>query len=186
MQMRGHERTVAFLRPAGTSYMDQLARALDEYDKPWMATRHELTECVDDVRKALEDVAESMDIPLQIYDYELAEEEPIPSRKATEWIRRSHVITTFNPDHQMLAYITTCMRKNPVMASILAYDDTIDSLLEPIMATTIKVFDERGKVISSPSRFIGLPLTEGQRRTRAARVAQRALEYSSGKVIRPT
>ncbi|HVW67113.1 MAG TPA: hypothetical protein VHA78_05315 [Candidatus Peribacteraceae bacterium] len=160
-------RTVTILRPRGLSVIGLYQDALDDYeaetnqqnDDPVLASlerdkREKLDESLDVIKNLITETADVLKLHVNIYEYDFPS--ALPSPKARRWIGKTNLLTTIEPNDTQLAYVSACLRHNPVMSALLAYDSP-DYLEE---GNRLHIIDAR----SVPIINISSPESEKQQR----------------------
>lgn len=102
-------------------------------------------ESIEIMRELIMDVAGDLHIRTQVYEYDIPASTGIPSYKATRWIGESNMIATVDPTESQLAFISGCMRMNPLMSALIASTemergcDNMNDLFEILGAHAIQM-----------------------------------------------
>lgn len=116
-------RNVVLLRPAGISPSNMIALADGSEDEEVSSYLVMVDEIVMRTREHLLEAAGDLRLAVNLYDYDIPIEEGVPSYAARKWIGSVNMIGTFNPTNTQLAYITACMRANPVLSVLVGCTD---------------------------------------------------------------
>lgn len=130
---------------------------------------------IEEIRGAMDQFAFERSIELSVYDYAPTSEHATPSRQAYRWIRESNVIACIAPNDHQIAFVTDCMRSNPVMCALLSYT-SLEDLDGDIEICGSQSFHLLGSAKGTASRvFAAVYREESKKAVREA--AQRALLF---------
>ncbi len=166
MHVREDRSTVALLRPPESSLVSLLqSKSGSEVDSQEKIYGELLDERIGYLRSHIGDVAEEIGFTVSRYEHQLCKETEVPGRKATRWIQSSNVITAFDPQERLLAYLCACVRANPVLAVVLVHSGNLEEHFHILgtQKTVVALFEQGRMQWRHVARMLGLPLDDDER-----------------------
>ncbi len=164
------DRNITILRPVGlqpSRWLEEMVKEIETYEEDGEKPQDEFTtfdseeysesiikdrieESIGVLKELIQEISDELKMRIHIHEYDLPQGTQIPSRKASQQIMESNMITTINPNDDQLAYICSCMRNNPLMSMLLAYSDENfleqESMFEILETNSIRMIQTKQKL----------------------------------------